>query len=62
MEKLSLKAIRVNRNLTQEEVAKSIGVSTKTLGFWESGKRSPKYEVLKRLLDFYGVTIDSVDL
>ncbi len=60
MDKLSLKAIRVNKNLTLEEVAKAIGISPPTLSRWESGKRSPRYSELKKLLDFYEISIEYV--
>ncbi len=62
MNKLSLKAIRVNKNLTQEEVAKELGISPATLSRWESGSRSPRLSELKKLLDFYGVPIDYVEI
>lgn len=62
MDKLTLKAIRVNLNLTQEEVSKAVGISQRTLGLWENKKVSPNYKTLKKLLDFYNVPLSVVDL
>lgn len=39
--KLTIKAARVNANLTQEELAKRVGVSKDTVGKWERGTSFP---------------------
>lgn len=39
--RLTLKALRVNKNLTQEEAAKAIGVSKYTWANYEVGKTYP---------------------
>ena len=49
MEKLSLKALRVNAGLSQEGAAKELSVSTSTLGNWESGKSFPKQPNIEKL-------------
>lgn len=41
--KISLKAARVNQNLTQEEVAEKIKVSKHTIMNWEKGKNKIPY-------------------
>ena len=55
MEKLTLKAARVNAGLTQVEAAKKIGVSDATLLNYEKGRAFPDVRVLKRIEDVYGV-------
>ena len=55
MEKLTLKAARVNAGLTQAEAAAKIGVSTNTLCAYERGTTFPDVRVLKRIEDAYGV-------
>ena len=42
--KLTLKAARVNKGLTQEDVAKALNVTKKTVGSWEMGKTMPKID------------------
>lgn len=53
-----LKELRLNKGLTQIEFAKTFNIANGTVGNWETGKREPDYEMLSRIADFYGVTID----
>lgn len=55
MEKLTLKAARVNAGLTQAEAAKKIGVSLTTLVNYEKATSFPDVRTLKRIEDAYGV-------
>lgn len=56
--KISLKAARVNANLTQQEVAEKLGVSKHTVINWENGKTHPKKCILILLSQFYNIDID----
>ena len=38
MPKISLRAARVNADLTRQQIADKMGVSLKTVGNWETGK------------------------
>lgn len=58
--KISLKAARVNANLTQEEVAKIIKVSKHTIMNWEKGKTNVGYAPLKLLSEIYNISIDNI--
>ena len=49
----SLKYYRLKRELTQEQLATQIGVSTNTVGRWESGERSPSLKMLHKLAGFF---------
>ena len=40
-QKISLRAARVNANLTQEQVAKALNVTKKTIQNWEKGVTLP---------------------
>lgn len=40
------------------DVRKAIGVSQSTMASWKSRGLTPKYETLKKLSDFFGVTVD----
>ena len=57
--RISLKAARVNAEMTQKESAERMGVDVSTVINWENGKTSPKAVQLQRLCEVYGV--DSVD-
>ena len=45
----NLKMCRGRANITQEELAKKLGISTKTIGRWESSSECPKTVDLKKL-------------
>ena len=61
MEKMKLKALRVNLNLSQEEAAKELGVSQKTLSNWETGKTYPDQPQIENICRVYGVVYDFID-
>lgn len=58
--RITLKAARVNKNLTQEQVADELKVTKKTVGSWESGKTHPKLEKIEPLCELYGVSYDDI--
>lgn len=51
--------LRKESRLTQEEIAKRLGVSKGTIGNYESGAREPKdFETLEMIADFFNCDID----
>lgn len=58
----SLKAARVNAELTQAQVAKSIGISESTLIKWENRRTFPKSYQLEALCNLYRVPVDCISL
>jgi transcriptional regulator with XRE-family HTH domain len=46
-----LKAIRLDRGLTQDELAELVGISVDFLSLIERGINSPGFEVLERMAD-----------
>jgi len=53
------KQLREESGLTQEELARRLGVSRSTVGNYESGTRTPrKLDDLNYLADFFNVEID----
>lgn len=56
----NLKSLRYNKGITQSELAHSIGVSGRLYGHYETGYRIPPINVLVRLSEFYGVSIDYI--
>lgn len=61
MEKISLRAARINANLPQKVAAKELGVSNKTLSNWENYKTFPKQPMIEKMCKLYGVTYDSLN-
>ena len=56
--KLKLKELRKSRRLTQAQVAAGVNCSAPTYSRYEMGTRQPSVEMLARLADFYGVSLD----
>ena len=53
-----LRELRLKKKASQGEVADAIHVTRQAYSFYESGKREPSLEMVKRLADYFGVTID----
>ena len=49
---------REQKKLTQAQMAKDIGIKQNSLSQYETGKRKPNEETLKRIADYLGVTKD----
>jgi len=54
----NLKKIRHDKDLSQQELARKLDVAQSTIGMWESGKRVPKLDELKRLAGVLKVTVN----
>jgi len=55
-----IKAIRKEKGIAQKDLAENMGVSAAMIAQYEAGKRSPKYETLKRFAEALGVSILSL--
>ena len=53
----TVKALREERNLTQAELADRIGVSSKTVSKWETGKGLPDITLLQPLSQALGLSV-----
>lgn len=53
-----LKELRKQQSISQDKMAKYLGVSQRSYGYYESGERQPPIETLIRIADYFGVTID----
>ena len=53
-----LKELRVERKLSQEDLAKELNVSQRSISSWETGFRQPDFETLERIAKFFDVTAD----
>lgn len=58
--KISLKAARVNANLSQEQLAKILGVSKTTVNKWENAKTSISASHFQKLSSLSGVPQDYI--
>ena len=55
-----LKELRMEKELTQNDVAKFLCVDRVTYTRYENGKRQIMPEDLSKLADFYGVSVDYI--
>ena len=53
----TIKTLREGRNLTQAELAERIGVSSKTVSKWETGKGLPDISLLQPLAQALGISV-----
>ncbi len=55
---IALRSLREERGYSQKEIASALNVATSTYNQWETGKREPDYETLRRIADYFHVTTD----
>lgn len=58
--KLTLKALRVNNNLTQTEAGNKLGVTKDTISRWENSKSYPDAVQIKQIEKLYNVTYNNI--
>ena len=52
--------LRKDKGVTQDEIAKFLEVKRATVANYETGQRSPDYETIIKLADYYGVSCDYI--
>lgn len=57
---INLKNIRVENNITVEELAKQLGVSRQTVYNWEYGIKKPSKKNLKKMADIFNVKEEAI--
>ena len=62
MPKFKLKAARVNKDMTQEDVAKVLGRNKQTIVNWERGLTEIKMNDLMQLSQLYGIPIEYLEV
>lgn len=55
-----LKELRLEKQITQEQLAEQMGVSRRTVSRWETGNNLPDLSVLVELADFYNVDLNEI--
>lgn len=53
-----LKKLRTDNRMTQQELAKILKISSSTIGMYEQNRRSPDIETLKKIAQYFNVSID----
>ena len=52
-----IKEIRQEKNLSQTDIAKALGVTRQAISLYEKGDREPKLETWQKLADFFDVSV-----
>ena len=60
MTPVPIRFARLKAGLTQEEVARHLGVRQATISWWESGRGFPKAQKLPAIARLYGCSIDDL--
>lgn len=60
MDSISLKAARVNSDMSQKEAATKLGVSNKTLCNWEKGKTIVPADKIPAICELYKMHYDNI--
>lgn len=55
-----IRALRVNRGVTQETLAEALRVSPQAVSKWETGQSAPDIQLLPELAVYFGVTVDEL--
>lgn len=60
MPQITLRAARVNANMTLADVANKMGVAKQTISNWENGKSEPKISQMEELSKLYSLSSDFI--
>ena len=55
-----LKNERLIRNLSQEKLAKEIGITQAQISYYEKNINEPSISICEKLADFYGISVDEL--
>ena len=61
MEKITLKAARVNKGFSITEAAKELDINVATLSSYENGKTYPDVPMIIKMLALYEVNFDKIN-
>ena len=56
----NIRALRLRKRLTQEQVAQQLGVTYQAVSKWENGTNTPDIALLPEIAAFFDVTIDAL--
>lgn len=57
---MRLKELRMSKKLLQRDIADVLNCSTPVYCRYEKGEREPPFDIIKKLADYYDVTVDYI--
>ncbi len=55
-----IKALRIEASLSRKELAEKLGVTQACVSYWETDKKKPSYDQIKRICIVFNVSGDIV--
>ena len=55
-----LRELRLENNLSQDELAKAVGLTHTAIGLWEQNKRVANIDAVIAIAKFFGVSVDYI--
>lgn len=56
----NLRNMRIQRGMTQMELAEGLRTSQSAITSWENGKREPDFKTIERIADYFNVPISTL--
>lgn len=53
-----LRALRAEKNIGQNALAKELDISNASVSYWETGKQMPTAEAIYKIAQYFGVSAD----
>ena len=60
MEKMNISELRKQYQMSQDDFANIFHVSRQTVSNWENGKSYPDVEMLVKISDYFGISVDQL--
>lgn len=57
-----LKVLRAERDLTQTDLAKALGVTQKVISSWETDRSNPRPAMMQKVEDYFGAPKEEIFL
>ncbi len=51
-------SLRMEKGMTQGQLAEALDISSSSIGMYEQGRRKPSYELLEKISDYFNVDMD----
>lgn len=56
----NIKQLRQQKKMTQDQLAKKLGVSYQAISKWENNKNAPDVALIPKIAELFGVSIDAL--
>ncbi len=56
----NLKFLRRKNNISQKKLANEIGVAQSSINYWEKGERTPSFEGVRKIANFFNVSLQDL--